>query len=43
MARIWALAVALLLAALVGCAGEIVEPTPDLPMMPPTVPSPEEQ
>lgn len=43
MSRIWAFAAALLLVALVGCSSEIIEPTPDLPTMPPTVPSPEDQ
>jgi len=42
MARVWALLAALMLAALIGCAGEIVEPTPDRPTLPPTVPSPDE-
>lgn len=42
MARVWALAAALLLAALLGCSSEIIDPTPDLPTLPPTVPIPEE-
>ena len=43
MRRVWVLAAALLVAVLVGCSSEIVEPTPDYPTMPPIVPGPEDQ